>query len=316
MVYAAFLETIRQSLQKRLGDGYTLAIYPVPKNNGVILDGLCVHIPDSDLSPTLYLNSYYEQACRGMTMDEIIEDIVRLFRDYPPPSNISYDCFADFDKIHDKIMMKLIHAGSNRQLLNELPHILYLDLAIVFYLSLELNDSGQMTALIHNEHTDQWNIDAQTLFSLALSNTPRSCPAEIRSMDEVMKEIARKNLGDAYNEEIIDHLLSTEENLSPLYVLSNQTGIYGASCILYKNLIKDFADALGEDLIIIPSSIHEVLLTPDDGKICYDELNGMVASINQSDVPQEDRLSDHIYLYKRSKGQISVILSSAPGQPS
>ena len=316
MVYADFLETIRHSLQKRLGDEYTLTIYSVPKNNGVILDGLCIHLPDSALSPTLYLKSYYEQACLGMSMDEITEDIVRLFRNYPPPSGISPDCFADFEKIRDKIMMKLIHAGSNRQQLEDLPHILYLDLAIVFYLSLELNESGQMTSLIHKEHAAHWNMDARSLFSLALVNTPRSYPAEIRSMEEVMKEIARKNLGDAYNEEIIDRLLNTEEHLSPLYVLSNQTGIYGASCILYDKLIKDFADTLREDLVIIPSSIHEVLLTPDNGEIDYEELNSMVVSVNQSDVPPEDQLSDHIYLYSRSRDQISLLFSAASGRPS
>lgn len=314
MVYESFLETIRTSLQKRLGDSYTLTIYPVPKNNGVILDGLCIHLPDSDLSPTLYLNSYYEQACHGMTMDEIIEDILRLFRDYPPPTDISPDSFADFERLQGKIMMKLIHAGSNRQLLDDLPHILYLDLAIVFYLSLELNESGQMTAMIHNEHASQWDMDARTLFSLALTNTPRSYPAEIRSMEDVMKDIARRNLGDAYNEEIIDRLLHTEEQLTPLYVLTNQTGIYGAVCVLYDNLIKDFADTIGEDLIIIPSSIHEVLLAPDDGELCYEELNDMVVHVNESEVPPEDRLSDHIYRYSRSQERIAPVLPAASGQ--
>lgn len=316
MVYADFLETIRHLLQQKLGDGYSLTIYPVPKNNGVILDGLSIHLPDSALSPTLYLNSYYEQACLGMTIDEIVDDILCLFRDYPPPAHISPDIFADFDKIHDKIMMKLIHAGSNRELLEDLPHILYLDLAVVFYLFLERSETGQMTALIHQEHADLWNTDPQTLFSLALVNTPRIYPAEIRSMDEVMMEIARKNLGASYDEDVILHLLSAQEASSPLYVLSNQTGIYGAGCILYHNLIKDFADTVGEDLIIIPSSIHEVLLTPDNENVSYDELNSMVININRSEVPPEDRLSDHIYRYSRSNDQITVLLSSSPGRPS
>lgn len=314
MVYADFLETIRHSLQKKLGNEYSLSIYPVPKNNGVVLDGLCIRLPDSDLSPTLYLNSYYDQACQGMTVDEIIEDIIQLFRAYPPPTHISSDCFSDFEQIRGKIMLKLVHAGANYQLLEDIPHILYLDLAIVFYLFLDRSEAGQMTTLIHNEHAALWNVDAEELFTLALANTPRSYPAEIRSMDDVMKEIAQRNLGDAYDEEVIERLLNAEDHLSPLYVLTNQTGIYGAGCILYDNLIKDFADTLGEDLIIIPSSIHEILLTPDNGKICYDDLNSMVVNINRSEVPPEDQLSDHVYLYSRSRDQISIILSSPSGQ--
>lgn len=314
MVYADFLETIRHSIQKRLGSQYAVTICPIPKNNGVILDGLCVRRPDSDLAPTLYLNSYYEQACRGMSTDEIIEDIIRLLQDYPPPADISSDCFAALEPIRDKIMMKLVHAGANRHMLEDLPHIPYLDLAIVFYLHLEGNETGQMTALIHREHADHWNADAQLLFSLARVNTPRIHPAEIRTMDDVMKDIARRNLGDAYDEEVIDRLLHTEEHLSPLYVLTNQTGIYGAGCILYDNVIKDFADRLGEDLIIIPSSVHEVLLTPDNGETSYDEFNHMIVAVNSSDVPPEDRLSDHIYLYSRSSNQIRIILSAPSGR--
>ena len=72
--------------------------------------------------------------------------------------------------------------------------------------------------------------------------------------------------------------------------------------MLYPHVLKDFAESLGEDLIVLPSSIHEVLLTPCNVSLPLDELNGMVQAINQSDVPAEDRLSDHIYYFSRIQG--------------
>ena len=51
MDYTAFLETVKQALMQKLGEGQDLLIRPVPKNNGVILDGLSIHSQDSPHCP-------------------------------------------------------------------------------------------------------------------------------------------------------------------------------------------------------------------------------------------------------------------------
>ena len=66
-----------------------------------------------------------------------------------------------------------------------------------------------------------------------------------------------------------------------------------------------------KDLIILPSSIHEVLLLPDDGDISYGEMSRLVTHINRSEVPREDRLSNQVYLYSRETGAITLA-SSGP----
>lgn len=305
MVYTAFLDTLTEALQEKLGPSHTLTIHPVLKNNGVRLDGLCVDSRELQLSPTIYLNPYYDQYCEGMTLEEITDDILDLFRANPPSGCIAPSEILDFEKMRPRIMMKLIHASSNRDLLADVPHIPYLDLAIVFYLFLERSDSGQMTAMICNQHCDIWNKSNQDLLRLALANTPVIYPAQLRSMNTVMKEIAMQSMGDRYDEQLLDRLLDSEDT-PPLYVLTNQSGIFGASCMLYRSVLKNFADYLKSDLIIIPSSIHEVLITPDGDGVSYEILNEMIAEINSSDVPAEDILSDHIYLYSRADGRISL----------
>ncbi len=306
MVYKKFLETVRQRLQKKLGSEYRLEIRPILKNNGIMLDGLCLEHPGSRLAPTVYLNPYYEQYCDGMKMDEVLNDILRLFRDNPPPPCITQGQLTDFELMKPKIMLRLIHAQSNEPLLQEIPCIPYLDLAVVFYLALEHNATGQMTSLIYNTHMKQWGTTAQDLLALALENTPVAYPAAIRSLTDVIKDIARQNLNDRYDERYIDRLLNDENNVSPLYMLSNETGIYGAACLLYPQVLKNFADELGQDLIIIPSSIHEVLLAPCPGGMTHRELNDMVADVNRTEVLPEDRLSDHIYYYTRSNDRIRI----------
>lgn len=307
MNYARFLETVRQALEKRLGKNQELIVRPVPKNNGVLSDGLSICTPGSLLAPTVFLNSYYEQYQNGMSIGEICEDILKLFNDTPSSGYIREENVADFDAMKSRIMMRLIHSDSNRKMLSDIPHIAYLDLSIVFYLFLERNTAGQITALIHNDFMEKWQVDEKMLFRMALINTPAIYPAQIRSMTDILKDIARQNLGSNYDEEYLDRLLGEDEYYSPLYVLSNQTGIYGACCMLYKNTLKNFADSLGNDLLIIPSSIHEVLLTPNESGLSYDYLNSMVMNINRSEVPAEDQLSNHIYLYTRADDRIRII---------
>ena len=53
--------------------------------------------------------------------------------------------------------------------------------------------------------------------------------------------------------------------------LTNTEKLYGASAILYPNILSYFAKRLKADLYLLPSSIHEVLLLEKEffmGKLC------------------------------------------------
>lgn len=168
-----------------------------------------------------------------------------------------------------------------------------------------------MTILIHLDHMHKWNTSERGLLRLAAQNTPDLAPARIRNMTDILHDIARKNAGEQYDPAALDLVLQDEAACEPLFVLTNETGIYGAVCILYRNVLKNFADKLGKDLIIIPSSVHEVLLLPLDNEVSYKELNNMVVTINQSEVLPMDQLSNHVYRYERSTDRISIALGDS-----
>ncbi len=307
MNYEIFLETVKELLQAQLGPDHHLEIHEVPKNNGVMLDGISDHHPASPLAPTVYLNSYYSQYDQGeMTIEEICDDILQIFLDHPTPDGICAEDFSDIQKMRPLIMMKLIHSESNQSLLKDTPHIPYLDLSIVFYISLERSEQGQLTILIRQDYLRQWNMDQYDLLRLAMENTPLAYPAEIHSMSQVLMGVAKDHLGADYDEGSLQDLLAEDEAASSLYVLTNSSGIYGAACMLYRKILKNFADLLNRDLIIIPSSVHEVLLAPLELDVDLNELNHIISVINQSEVSQEDRLSNHVYQYNRLSDDISI----------
>ena len=93
-----------------------------------------------------------------------------------------------------------------------------------------------------------------------------------------------------------------------MYVLTNKAKINGASAMLYSDKIRELADSLQSDLIILPSSVHEVLLLPDDHKQKYDFYRQMVEEVNTTQVEPEEVLSYSLYRYSRDKAEIEEIL--------
>ena len=78
-------------------------------------------------------------------------------------------------------------------------------------------------------------------------------PAQIQSMTDLLPGDCPENMGEHYDPELIDELSDSDE-ASPLYVLSNSNGLYGADCMIYQNVLKDFADRIQADLILLPSN--------------------------------------------------------------
>lgn len=305
MVYEVFLKTLTERLEDKLGDSYQLVLHKIPKNNGVKLDGLSLQGTDLAMAPTVYPRSYYEQYDAGMPLDEICDDILSLFLSTPVSSYLSPEELEEFSLVRSKVMFKLIHASSNRELLADMPHLPFLDLAIVFYLLLDRNEYGQITLPITKEHLKRWNLSLDHLWGYAARNTPREFPAEICSLNDLALKLAKKHLGDAYDEDELKDFLESQI-VSPLHILSNQTGLCGAGCLLYPEILKNFADKLDSDLIILPSSIHEVLITPDTTEVSYEELSHMVTTINQREVLPEEQLSNQVYRYTRHDDRLFI----------
>ncbi len=311
MVYETFQKNITAKLQDRLGEGYKLIIQKVPKNNGLILDGLSISPRNQAVAPTIYLNHYYERFLEGVSLDSLAEEIADIYRENSPVIHVDFSMLGDFSKLRSRVVCRLIHTDSNQNLLADIPSVPYLDLSIVFYLYLEQNEFGQMTALIHQRHMNMWNTTPDELYSLACANTPRLLPSSLKTMTQVIKDIVKEHFGKQYREELLDGILPKHED-SPMYVLSNSTGINGAAAVTYPDVLKNIADTLKKDLVILPSSIHEVLLIPYDNHVDFDELTEMVTSINREQVPLEDRLSNHVYFYSRTSNRLSI----APGRAS
>ncbi|WP_432631257.1 DUF5688 family protein [Brotaphodocola sp.] len=333
MDYKEFLETVTQNLHHALGESCRIDVCPLQKNNGVTLDGIRLYQNGQLFVPTIYLNAYFDAyKNHAMSIEEILADILGLYENAMPPSRLSPEFMSDFDSLKSRVMYRLIHTESNQELLKEVPSIRFLDLSVVFFLYIEENAVGQLTTPIRKEHLRQWKIGVSDLWKLARVNTPTAYPPVIQNMSDALEDLSNltgiepihapspylHNLhADSMDTIASNELTGTmigeqdetecETTTPPIYILTNSSGLYGAGCMLYPTVLEDLSDRLNQDLLILPSSIHEVLVLPADTPIGLRELQVMITTINQTEVLPEDRLSNQIYFYRREDGMIDIL---------
>ena len=294
MDYNIFKECILEALYERFGSDAKIEYKEVLKNNGIKLDGLIVRFSNKSISPTVYVNDYYDRFVAGEDVEDIADHIVRLIRNNSIREVFDPESLILFENIKDRIVYKLVNYEKNEDLLNTIPHKKFLDLAVVYYIAIKEDIFESASILINNSHLELWGKNAEEIDKLAKENSPRILKPELKSMADTLMEMV------THEKKNMDEL---EEMLTDcgMYVLSNEKKQFGASTILYDNVIKDFSDTLNSDLYILPSSVHEVIMVPSVLVDSVDKLNEMISEINATEVPLMDILSNHSYYYSREK---------------
>ena len=215
----------------------------------------------------------YEKRCRGI------------------PFSLEY--FLDFEKMKERIFCKLINWELNKELLNEVPNIPCLDLAVVFVCAVENEEFGNGSILVREEHRKLWRVSKELLYEYARENTFRLRPFELKSMEELIEDMVEPE-----EKKLLKEI--------PMYVLSNQKRVFGAAGLLYDRVLSDAGVRLEDDFYVLPSSVHEVILVPDHVAGSEKELRTMVHEVNHTQVEPEEILSESVYHYDRKKHSLSI----------
>ena len=300
-----FAGKVRDAVEKKLGEAYKVEVREIQKNNGVVLHGLLILTDDRNVIPTLYLEPFWEAYELGTSLAEIVRRLIRIYREDLPKTSIDMDFFRHFGKVRERICYRLIRQEENKELLKDIPHIPFLDLAICFFYAYSGEDLGEGAILIHDSHMELWNTTVKELLELAQKNTPLLFPWRCNSMEQVLREMMT-------DEEYRNEMPCREESEgflagNPLWVLSNVQRAHGASCMLYPGLLKQLAEKEQKSFYILPSSIHEVILLKDQGLETPEQLKDMITEVNRTQVAPEEALSDSLYYFDFQKENIKII---------
>lgn len=293
MTYQEFTNDFVSGLKEYFPPETTIFTQEILKNNDTPHTGLIIHHPTYNISPTIYLEPFYEKYLEGYPLDELRREFYSIYVSHIPDNDFDIEQFTDFTKVKEHLIPRLVHYENNKTRLETVPHRRFLDLAIVYHCHIAVNDTEQGSILIHNQHLSYWDIDEAALHDIALENAQRLFPFQLENLHDIITRFMPQEVNAS---------LSDEEMQHPIYILTNKSHMYGASVILYEHLLKRLSEQFRQDLILLPSSIHEFLLLPAKDKGELSSYSEMVRQVNLSNVPVEEQLSDHAYYYSQTEG--------------
>lgn len=293
MTYSKFQDSLEEQLAKQVPEGCRISIHKVIKNNDLQLDSLVILSKQVNVSPNFYLQQYYEKYLHGMSMDEIISDILVKYEETRKKMG-KYQIDLSLDTCRDKIVYRLSSGEKNRMRLENVPSIPFLDMVITFHVLMIEEEDGIGSVMVQNAFMEEWKMNTKELFQLAQENTMRIFPLQIHSMAQMLSGLMEDHpeLMDEYPEEGLQG-----QGFQNTLVVSNQKGINGAAVLLYPGCLALLEEQCAGDYYILPSSIHEVLVLPDRDQIYGSGLQNMVREVNDNCVQADEILSDHVYHY-------------------
>ena len=258
-------------------------LYPVAKN-GIVYTAMTVRLKDQTTVPAINLDEMFAAYERGVPLAAIGARMAEISMTESPVYDTSL--FNSYETMKKNLFIRVCGVEVNKEMLEQIPHKTIENLAITFHIMVNNSEEGMSSAAITNSIMDSLGLTPEQLYKDSLQNSPNILPAKVDSMINVLS-----GLTDIDMDSIDVH------SQSQMVVVTNHSGINGASAIFYPGVMDQVGEQLHGSYFVLPSSIHEVIAIPTSLGSNYRELERMVHEINIMTVAPEDRLSDNVYRY-------------------
>lgn len=262
----------------------------VPKNNGTVKKAIMIIEEGEEevrITPTIYIDDMVaEIEANKWSIAAAVDEVINLHRNNKELGNVKY-IISKLSKeiILENVQYQLVNKCLNKARLETVPYKEFLDLAVLYRSIIERTEDGTAGFVINNQLCEKYEISQEEL-------------------EEAAKRNMAKETFKVTN--IAEILLISIFDETPMYVCSNESGINGATIMLDTKYFKELSEKLGEDLIILPSSIHEVIAVPKLPEVELEALREMVKDINGTQLAAEEVLGDSVYKYIREDDKITI----------
>lgn len=263
----------------------TIDIRDVRKNNGLMLTGLTIKRANSNIAPTIYLESFYDEYCHSLDFDGTIISIARAYENSLNQEipNLNLD-----DLTEESIIGVLINTWNNQELLEDVPSISIYDnrFKVVFRYTVDIGGSSG-SILITDDIAAAKGYSDEALCTIALKN-------------------AEKNVTLQSMESVLNLLMGGDDSITGIntgmFVLGNTDNHYGAFSILTETAQEKLMEQFTGNLVVLPSSIHELIILPFEmvSTSFFQELNSIIHQVNESEVAPDEILDDEFFILQRT----------------
>lgn len=300
------------------------------------------------IEPNFYLDNIPEDQRTEENVDEIANRIIRAINrsleDGAADGIVErlQSLLADKEQLLNSLLPHVVNYEWNKEMLKTLPHRRYLDLAITYEIEIEgVGHASISTCRVRNGMMDLMELDEPELYKAAMRNARLRKYQVMPIWDLIERNMMRNGFrpkavpfpGEA---EMSEHEIETAavDKLIPMFVITNENMDKGAYGIVDTELLKSISDGFeivggggnrepgehgesgepGEhkapDLIIIPSSVHEILAVQVRSKVDLDgnldHIRRLVSEVNRTNVSLDERLSDSVYIFERETGEVRI----------
>lgn len=316
--YSEFMEYIKENVTDYLPERFEeaeISIQQVVKNNDVVLDGLSIRNPDSNLSPNIYLNPLYEQYQKGRNLDELVSGIADTYIENMESIEnrtfqVQIEDIKNYEVVKGEIFPRLVNLEKNTTRLQNVPYMQREDLAITYHVKVSGNRDSIGSLMITNELMEVYGVTKEKLHTQAMENMERLSPPVFLPLGEMIVDVMTEDFGrneGVSQEEAKEYVKDMIPTGGPnVYCLTNQYKMNGAVGIMSESIQQMVADRVGGDYYVLPSSVHEVLIVPQSAGMDPEELTDMVNTVNEGCVMQDEILSDHVYQYDAKEHKLSL----------
>ena len=273
-------EMVKKEMGKRMPE-YKFEVQIVKKAN-VTYTGIAAILDKNSASPVFSIPD-------DITINEIekfCDGVEYQIAHMKMPINDYMSVLTDWENAKDKLFIRVVNVENSKPMLDETPHKIVGDIAIVPYV--EINDNA--TTAANFKLCTLWGISPDSILEIAINNAKSFKPVCCFTTYGALLSIISNG----------DITQSPVEGESA-YVISNKELICGASTIFYDGVL-DFigSELFNSDFWILPSSINEVLVikAEDDNAIPFYH---MVKTINETEVSSSEILSNRPFYYDKNK---------------
>jgi len=296
MDYQEFKMQMVEELRAMTESDAEIQVRKIPKDNGIVRDGLTILRPGQNVSPTIYLEKYYARAVRGEKPQEIAADILKEHGQFEVKRAVSVDVFKDFSKVRGRLFFRVVNYDLNEERLKGMPHRRVLDLAVVYYFELADCERGQAVVHVRSCDAEGWGVGEEELWETAASNLKEKKPFELCAMNCLIRQL-EEEAGEEHDD---------IPAVPGMYVVTVPGRVYGAACLALPEAFEPVAERVGGDLVVIPSSIHEAIALPVPEGVQKEKIELMIRDINENNLTPDEVLSNRFYYYRAESRELQM----------
>ena len=304
MTFEEFTEQVKKEIRNYLPPDYADAKMEVTESLKInsAYQSMTIKKEGQQIAAAVNLNEMYKEYERGGELMPVLFKIADIV--LTQPDDLDVKKLENYEMAKESLFIRVCNAESNKELLASVPHETVGDLAVTYHVMMDRSEDGYGSTIVSNNLLEKYGITESQLKADAMENCGRILSPTLEPMNQVMARMMGFKDVDLQSVPFDTAVENFDFEKDNMFVLSNTAATNGASTIFYPEVMEKIGEHAGGDFFVIPSSVHEVLLVPDDGVMKRNDLEKIIREINSNEVDPKDRLSDSLYHYDNKEHKL------------